>query len=58
MLHLQTPCDDHITFNFFRELVNTYGPTSCIELVYSFPNEYEYNAITEMVERMIFEHVG
>lgn len=55
---LQTPCDDHITFNFFRELVNTYGPTILYRIKFThFQNEYEYNAITEMVERMIFEHV-
>lgn len=55
---LEYPSTEHVSFKFFKELVSVYGTDilNRIKFVH-FQNEYEFTAINEAVERMIFNNI-
>ena len=55
---LEYPSNEHVSFTFFKDLVSVYGTDilNRIKFVH-FQNEYEFTAINEAVERLIFNNI-
>lgn len=55
---LEYPSTEHVSFKFFKDLVSVYGTDilNRIKFVH-FQNEYEFTAINEAVERLIFNNI-
>lgn len=56
---LEYPSTEHVSFKFFKDLVSVYGTDilNRIKFVH-FQNEYEFTAINEAVERLIFNNIN
>lgn len=55
---LEYPSTEHVSFKFFKDLVSIYGADilNRIKFVH-FQNEYEFTAINEAVEHLIFNNI-